>query len=125
METAIYSTIGLLFVAALSGLSYLAAKHPSTYASVAEPFTLGTIGIGLISFAFSWGVRYATFVAIHPFIAPGKIQGAKAVADQIDSVCALISFASLGLLGFFGLLAKIGFHIRDQEHRDDNRRERK
>ena len=126
METAIYSTVGLLFVGAMSGVSYLAVKHPSTYFKIVPRIILALAFIAFGSFGFALGVGYGILWRARSSVDVDRIHRAADLALTIGLVCVLAAILAVSIIGFLRLLAYIGFDIRQDkggEKHDDSKGE--
>lgn len=120
METAIYSTVGLMLVSVLSGLAYLAVRYPETYGMLGEKLLFGFCALALAALGFSIGLGTASSVA-QTYIDPDRIAPFLSAIDRIQSGSSIIGLATLAFCGFLWLLAKIGADI----YRHDRRKNRK
>lgn len=88
--------IGLLLMA-VSGLAFVAYRHPEIYEEVLFNKLIGTV-LAIYLATSIWSVSNSvTFIALAPFIAEGKIDAAKKVAEE-----ASIPFG-YAMLTFFGI----------------------
>lgn len=73
----------LALLSILTGLTYIAYKHPAGYRRIYwfAGFSAGAVGI----MSFVWTIaRDVTFNAILPFLRPDKIEAAKAAVQSIQ-----------------------------------------
>ena len=94
--------VGPLVLAAISGLAYLAVKHPAVYEKLFNKLYLLSTIVFLGTALWSGAVSMA-FVALLPFISIDKVNSAKAAIDGISvpMVWALIGQFSATVYLFF------------------------
>ena len=100
METLVVS----LAVAAISGVTFLAYKHPAGYQKLLEWFKIGAGIIMVAALAVSFGVSRAYF-ALFPFIDSSKRDEARAAIENIDPY----SWRLVG--GYVVLIVYLGFLV--------------
>ena len=120
MEAAIWGTAGLLFVSALSGLAYLAVKHPHTYVTYGRYLLWAVGSLVPLSLAFTVGSRFG-ILSVRRFIPEADFPSAMTLAAHIDIACFGVAIAALIMGSFLLLLAKISVHIHDHEGSKDGR----
>ena len=118
MAGAIYATIGLLFVSALSGAAYLAIKHPLTYLVYGKYvlYAVGSLVPGSLIFVIGAAVG---IWSVRAHLKPGSEQSVLSISSTIEFVCLGIAFAAVGVAAILSFLARITVHIHDNERRED------
>jgi len=122
METAIYSTAGLILVSLLSGLAYLAVKFPTIYNKLGKKLLIGICGFAFFGFGFSTGLGVSTSVA-QSYIGADRLGAFYSVMTDIQIGGAIAAAATLAFACFLYILAKIGAdiyrHEREKNHEDE------
>jgi hypothetical protein len=126
METAIYSTLGLLFVSILSGLAYLAVKHPLTFNAFGKYILMGLFVIIVYAAGFGFGAAHGIGKVRH-LIRPEAVGETYSIAMWVHLNAVLVGFGCAAIGGFLWILAKIGAHIYENEkgREDEKEGERK
>ena len=99
METLVVS----LALASISGVTFLAYKHPAGYLRLLEWFKIGAGIIMIAALAVSFGVSRAYF-ALFPFIESSKRDEARAAIENIDPYSWRLVAGYVALTVYLGFL---------------------
>lgn len=103
MEAAIYATAGLLFVALLSGLGFLAVHYPKTFANLSLGLAFLTLAPVIAYGGYTYGLDVGANAAM-AFVPPEKLAAAEAAAHSYrlniiaEIACAIFALVMMGLL---------------------------
>jgi hypothetical protein len=114
---AVYTTLGALFVALVSGLGILAIQYPKTFRAVGAPLSNIAAGAFILVIAYDTGVTRGAGAVI-PLLPPGKLGEAYAARDAVAPDLLIAGGALLGLSVFIFVMGLISIRLETEKEKN-------
>jgi hypothetical protein len=109
-----------LLIAAISGLAYLAVKHPTIYEKLYSKF-YSAIGLVFFLLIFWSGSLQFAVAMLTPFIIPDKLVEARSLIDAMTVPLSWLLFSNFGSVGYLFFLSWLARQIhQDNRSKKDS-----